>query len=53
MENLDTINPEDIAYNYIAEMFLEPVSVKYYEQVVPNVCLVKGSRRGHLSFKKC
>jgi len=25
MENLDTINPEDIAYNYRAEMFLEPV----------------------------
>lgn len=25
MENLDTINPEDIKYNFIAEMFLEPV----------------------------
>ena len=25
MENLDTINPEDMAYNYIAQMFLEPV----------------------------
>lgn len=25
MENLDTINPEDIAYNCRAEMFLEPV----------------------------
>ena len=25
MENLDTINPEEIEYNYITEMFLEPV----------------------------
>lgn len=25
MENLDTINPEEIEYNCIAEMFLEPV----------------------------
>lgn len=37
MENLDTINPEDMAYNYIAQMFLEPVLVKYHEQVMPNV----------------